>query len=131
MDAKELRIGNWVHHNDNWSYKQPDIDFKEFDWQWDDRDWYALGECTLDMDDVYPIPLTEEWLLKFGFEKRDGKYYLSRYLIKEGISQFFDNGMSFRITTSNTESTHAASIKSVHQLQNLYFALTNTELTIK
>jgi hypothetical protein len=83
------------------------------------------------INDYQPIPLTEEWLLKFGFEKRDEKYYLLRYLIEEGISQFFDNGMSFRITTSNTESTHAASIKYVNQLQNLYFALTNTELTIK
>jgi hypothetical protein len=30
IDAKELRIGNWVHHKDNWSYRQPKQDFKEF-----------------------------------------------------------------------------------------------------
>jgi hypothetical protein len=30
------------------------------DFKWEDRDWYAVGECGMDLDDIRPIPLTEE-----------------------------------------------------------------------
>ena len=116
MKANELRIGNYVNYNED-PFVIKMIRDREY-------------------NDFIPIPLTEEWLLKFGFELQYGfggirRYYKDRYLIEKGISQFFDNGMSFRITINNTESTHANSIKYVHQLQNLYFALTGEELEIK
>ena len=82
-------------------------------------------------ENLIGVPLTEEWLLKFGFELRDGKYYKGKYLIEDGISQYFNNGYSFRITIDNQNSTHASSVKYVHQLQNLYFALTGQELELK
>ena len=68
------------------------------------------------LEDLKPIPLTEEWLLKFGF--RESNKYLFKYklgLKKRGDNYFYDN----------------ISIKHVHQLQNLYFALTGEELTLK
>ena len=68
-----------------------------------------------------PIPLTEEWLVKFGFYKdklevglyhfNDLEIFLPNYFTWK--TQFIDN------------------IKYVHQLQNLYFALTNEELILK
>jgi hypothetical protein len=63
--------------------------------------------------DYEPIPLTEEWLLKFGFiwhgDIKILKGYLNNYVDGNG-------------------ETH---LKYVHQLQNLYFALTNEELKIE
>jgi len=75
-----------------------------------------------------PIPLTEDWLLKFGFEtwhKRDWDI--------GGVG----DGQLLTVTTYaktpivrvwNQDIIH---IKYVHQLQNLYFALTGTELEFK
>jgi hypothetical protein len=68
-----------------------------------------------------PIPLTEEWLLKLGFL---GKELITDNLIFVKLSNsIYVKGMSGAI--------HAKSVEYVHQLQNLYFALTGEELTLK
>ena len=78
-----------------------------------------------------PIPLTEEWLLKFGFEKDNymgsvsylkdgGGFYLYCMVVGENKGKFF-----FERKLDDRD------IEYVHQLQNLYFALTNTELKQK
>ena len=72
-----------------------------------------------------PIPLTEECLLKFGFEKfvehtpsfGHDDIYRKRYIDINGRY----NQYHFRNIL----------IESVHELQNLYFALTKEELTMK
>lgn len=85
----------------------------------------------LDVKEIEPIPLTEEWLLKFGFEKEfDGSF-------KKGfIAIFIDkrfNKNVFLQTSENSKDWFGVDLKIqfVHQLQNLYFALTNKELEIK
>ena len=107
MKANELRIGNYV----NW------IDGKIQEITGKDIHWKEKNDNTeLSPFDFAPIPLTEEWLLKFGF--RESNKYLFKYklgLKKRGDNYFYDN----------------ISIKHVHQLQNLYFALTGEELTLK
>ena len=90
------------------------------------------GECLIDC--LTPIELSEEILLKCGFEKRQqtnssnfftfgfGDNPITRDWIivikyfKDENKFFYNNG--FHI------------IKHLHQLQNLYFALTNEELTV-
>jgi hypothetical protein len=65
------------------------------------------------------IPLTEEWLLKFGFKKTfRGKFE------HDLLTYDIYGGDGLYIHGCNTE------LKHVHQLQNLYFALTQTELTL-
>ena len=76
-------------------------------------------------EELEPIPLTEEWLLKFGF-KEDGHYNSAKRwmgIFNQPLIQC--NGY---FTIPNYFSTE---IKYVHTLQNLYFALTCEELTIK
>ena len=76
--------------------------------------------------DLEPIELTEEILLKCGFEKReDGDYNLFKYsevdiVICSDFSSWKCDGINFSVNY----------IKYLHQLQNLYFALTNKELEI-
>ena len=71
--------------------------------------------------DLNPIPLTEEWLLKFGFEKKIGWDDLI-YHVKNNVDLYeFLSGYEY----------YDFHIKHVHQLQNLYFALTGEELKIK
>jgi hypothetical protein len=123
MKTNELRIGNWFIEKGN---------VKQFD-----GDFYHLLGCT-------PIPLTTNWLEKFGFEKNKDKRWMrgkSRYTIfySEYYATGEDNCM-WRIEYHDTDygrneykdcNQWGDVIKYVHQLQNLYFALTGEELTVK
>ena len=97
-------------------------------------------------NDTYfiPIPLTEEWLIKFGFkydeqdeayikgilhiEDRDTDRYLNKGT-KDKLKGYF--GIWFNPHNCYVNNCFIIDIKYVHQLQNLYFALTGEELTIK
>tara|TARA_R110000868_G_scaffold328540_2_gene589371 strand:- start:610 stop:1002 length:393 start_codon:yes stop_codon:yes gene_type:complete len=126
MKATELRIGNWVHHNTNWSTRNGDK--KKFDYQFEERDWYFDAECLLSIEnDLQPIPLTEEWLVKFGFEKLTSKsdgFIVDSYSYTRGVS-FIVHFDGERLSTNFWQGNEK---KYVHQLQNLYFALTGQEL---
>lgn len=122
MKANELRIGNWVtYKNGN---EQSTIEFVNFD-------FIANNAIHINMF-FEPIPLTEEWLLKFGFEKDSNRPYLWCYDIssieREGlIIMWSQNKGSFYFNCS----ARSIELKYVHQLQNLYFVLEGLELKIK
>ena len=85
-------------------------------------------------DDFTPIPLTEEWLERFGFE-RDEEYDEGglvdyRLTLMKNSLEFVSFWNSEEITGVNQPQT-GVDVEYVHQLQNLYFALTGQELTIK
>jgi hypothetical protein len=77
-------------------------------------------------ESVRPIKLTEEWLINFGFEKQmewtykipiKGNNFLVYYIGEKGWSIGNKNYSDFECIY-------------VHQLQNLYFALTGLELEL-
>jgi len=79
----------------------------------------------LESGSLSPIPLTEEWLLKLGFERLPNTMtynYSSKCgsvsVFKMPNGNFFADGFIKDVR-----------LKSVHQLQNLYFALTGEELS--
>jgi hypothetical protein len=143
MKASELRIGNYVNvpfqeqcpfRIDAFEYCSEKFikvaqEVKLNGFEVHPLTWYGR--------DLKPIPLTEEWLFKFGFYLRDGfsntfklnvekhKYDCSEitYSEKEGLFRF-SNGQQ-------KGTTLIPHIKYVHQLQNLYFALTGEELKQK
>lgn len=134
LTANELRIGNLLEYNgeirevavinlDEVGFKVPltiqAISINRFEW-----------------NQVNPIPLTEEWLLLFGFEKEGSEWKLfpcfeiQIIVFNEGLY----NGVMFYTRTIHTDYRPiycTKHINHVHQLQNLYFALTGEELTIK
>lgn len=118
MDVKELRIGNWFLLNKSNVKKPYQID--------SGFDIYKLDES--DCADIEPIPLTEEWLIKFGFEKKQffsyDKGLLSVSLPSED-ALLWRNGRTYFNSWKISDAP-----KYVHQLQNLYFALTGTELVV-
>ena len=88
--------------------------------------YYAdfIGLLPIKLIHLKPIPLTEEWLLKFGFEKGSDIIGDCFYIELKNNDDFVihiedDNTFLF---DDNLE------IKHVHQLQNIYFALTQKEL---
>jgi len=121
MEAKELRVGNYVLETNIVNYDDCNSDYYP-------DEILIVGKhlFTYEHEDIKPIPLTEEWLLKFGFELGENFY------IKNNVSVEIDELYLWDVFLNNgTKETHLRSIKYIHQLQNLYFALTNEELTIK
>jgi len=108
MKASELRIGNWIY-NDR-SRSQYEVPSQEIS---------LVGYI---LDHYEPIPLTEEWLLKFGFENNK--------LSVAGILEFVYHKGSVYIR-GISGAIHPRDCQYVHQLQNLYHALTGEELTIE
>jgi len=90
-------------------------------------------------DCLEPIPLTEEWLLKLGFQIRDKKYSLNyggesmRFAILENDIRnpfilYFHGRFGYNLNEGRKNGDYC--IEYVHELQNLYFALTKKELEI-
>ena len=115
IKANELRIGNLILKNGKLHY----TNYMTI------RDVFGLS--VTDKVKFEPITLTEEWLLKFGFEKRnDGDFNLLKFSeVDIVIDKDFDcwkcDGIYFSVNA----------LQYVHQLQNLYFALTGEELKFK
>ena len=125
MEAKELRIGNWIKAPLSMSSEiiipAMNIQILAFKYDylvlnsnpsehinWEVPDRHCIG-----------IELTEEWLVKFGFKKF--KNY-NDWSIGGFIIHGRKRGFVFRKSVPV--------VKYVHQLQNLHFALTGKELEI-
>lgn len=112
MKANELRIGNWAMYSSKIQVNENKI-----------------RECVDHPDRFAPIPLTEEWLIKFGFEI--DKSTDAQWFFKENdIDVSF--GLAFNYMGNNAWELYTGSqpIEHVHQLQNLYHALTGEDLSI-
>ena len=117
MKANELRIGNLVLNDDSIE----EVTLQHLDLLVHDNTYFK------------PIPLTEEWLLKFGFENLgEIKEVSNRYVlfnVIDGTSNFelYEYGNEYDACIDDN-SIYIHELKYVHQLQNLYFALTGKEL---
>ena len=70
MKANELRIGNWINYdNDNYVVNAIDCLNKVRIALLTD---IGSVTCVRGHSQIEPIPLTKEWLLKFGFDKVTG-----------------------------------------------------------
>jgi len=124
MTANELRIGNWVYHepsvNETTNGEFIVSEINVFD---------KNSINGLESSDVKPIPLTEEWLLRFGFEKTKKLYV--KYFFGDYIGVHVGDFSVGTYTHKGIAHAVQPSCMFVHQLQNLYFALTGEELTLK
>jgi hypothetical protein len=111
MNANELRIGNLINCNG-----------KEIILTLELMQLESQGHIVK----FKPIPLTEEWLLRFGFEKSRLGYF-TIFCGSNVMSVYcFEDFSRVQIVTQTV-----STINHVHQLQNIYFALTGEELTLK
>lgn len=130
MKASELRIGNYVQGKE---FNHPRLGiYSDGVTEIMEGGILAFARSVIYYE---PIPLTEEWLIKFGFEiiHHDFNFFVKRVKI-EGC-----NSISIRIWENNGwnfglyqhDGGIDITIEYVHQLQNLFFALTQEELQIK
>lgn len=76
---------------------------------------------------IQPIPLTEEWLVRMGFKK---KKYFGEWTYNDIIT-FYKGLKQGYLGCPHPEGEDIdVECKHVHQLQNLYYALTGKELSI-
>lgn len=117
MQANECRIGNWVEFKKKQSYDYTTLTGSSFEGSYIENTFK-------------PIKLTEEWLLKFGFEKDfnnlNGRWQF--FISKDGSNVIIEkfNEQWIFIWELNFV---GRPIGFVHELQNIYFALTGKELT--
>jgi hypothetical protein len=105
MNVKELRIGNFVSQNG----KEIVITTLKTSWT---------------VNDLKPISLTEDWLLNLGFEIKELNNSKQWMKFAFGL-RLQNNKLYFDWIGGNTK------VEFVHQLQNLFFALTGEDLEVK
>lgn len=122
MNVSELRIGNYIEidgrikmissiHSDNTIRLQESADAPC-------HVCYSLNKPT-----IKPIRITEEIVLKCGFEKYEFDHKENQYIHKDRLivlrdGKFVDYGSS-------------VTLEHIHQLQNLFHSLTGEEITLK
>lgn len=148
IDPKELRIGNCIllkgeiskisGMGENfylincmiYGTEKPTVKFKPSS--------LIVPSGSLPLADMNPIPLTEEILLRCGFETEDGWWFdktiypltKSTYS-KLSISPKEDFGVIiFAYLGDEFQVMEFAELNSVHKLQNIYFTLTGKELNV-
>lgn len=119
MQASEYRIGNWVSNGE--------------------VDYQITGATILHLEIkpsdaiAKPIPITPEWLERFGLitDKTDNVITLYENDCFD-LRCSWDDELGFQIWfESDYHESAVKNIKYIHQLQNLYFALTGEEITTK
>ena len=114
MDSRELRIGNLLDRGDYI------CEFKMIEEEGLMLEPIKYKQERFVERYIKPIPLTEEWLIKFGFELNLNNNW-----------SHWNFGLNFYKYGDFFESDQLPIfiyLQYVHQLQNLYFALTNKEL---
>jgi len=114
MNTKELRLGNIIKGFTTEEVRSISGQIINL---------YAVG-C------YSPVELTEEWLLKFGFKKVQEDKYGCHYENEECWIYLNHNGFDLELITGDERFNLLRTYKYVHQLQNLYFAITGKELVI-
>lgn len=125
MKANELRIGNIVMG------KTVDLETGDYTWQPIIINADVIKELELSETQNYlrPIHLTPELLEKWGFEKGCLTYFLNEnwFLGWSGTFVFLQIERQDQ-TDDICERIEFSHCTSLHQLQNLFFALTGKEL---
>lgn len=125
IKANELRLGNIIEYPEY----SASLTIEQID-KLNVNIVYKLKDCK-------PIPITEELLIKFGCVKLNNSMFRFGKFTFQGTSTDDGGDLHNKIITSRKaikvcfEGKYFRTIEYIHSLQNLYFALTNEELTIK
>lgn len=153
IQASELRIGNWLDVEEY----NGQVYFERREWKLGDFYWILEGGGDDEKDLPHkPIPLTEEWPEKFGFEKQELKQWKGNgadyqpETSRTQIQSYVRNGVSINykiwqyrkneddewisehsVFIGYNEAELYIPLDFVHQLQNAIHALTGEELKLK
>tara|TARA_R110000850_G_scaffold262851_1_gene391547 strand:+ start:27 stop:410 length:384 start_codon:yes stop_codon:yes gene_type:complete len=126
IQSNELRIGNWINLYDNFNSQVTGLTNTK-------KVWCVKNpideKCAWFTNNLNAIPLTEEWLIDFGFKRGEDKNRFN--LDGKEIYIFTDvNDKPTKVVFNPSSSTLYVNLKYVHKLQNLFFELNGIELTL-
>lgn len=117
MKAEELRLGNWVHDGSRFPMQVGGIfeDVVYLDFEGNEGN---VLECRI--EDLQPFEFSNEWLERFGFEKRENSsiWHKGNFICFPEAKIFY-----WRM-----EAVYLDLLEYVHQIQNIHYALTGEEL---
>ena len=117
MEAKELRIGNNILFSDDSTiFEVVEIDKNGLHVKNDNE------ETWIELENFEGIKLTEEILMRLGFERNMYPLYSK--------DDFVYNIFNKQVAINKQQITNV-DICYLHELQNLYYSLTKKELTLK
>lgn len=128
MRKEELRIGNFVNTNDYINLEVLGISSTNVG---------LKLECTkfisVDYNELKPIPITVDWLLKLGFEYHtfDKNYVIKTKDNWHNSIKEIEGDWCYNNDSSDAGCYFVRELKYVHQLQNLYYAINEEELICK
>lgn len=127
IQAEHLRLNNWVLFG-----KEADRITGVYESDTVQKDWHVrlkTGECPLDR--ITPIQLTEEILIKCGFE-RSG-FLGDAFSMKDSylFLCFYDDNKEGVAVYMRRDNFYLKTIKTLHDLQNYWYYTTGTELEIE
>ena len=131
INTKELRLGNlFANIEDDSIYKVTKINEDTIEGICiNNMGWIGEQHFHL-IEQVLPIKITEEWLLKFGFENIGSTYTIDNdrfefsFMFYDAWNLYYKEKKGF-----GCDEINLTGFWNIHQLQNLYFALTGEELT--
>lgn len=135
----ELRLGNWVYNDENKPVKMVVIETPEFaEWNGSDCQNMFIEDGNYKYSTINPIPLTPEIIENAGFvkSKTDAAYYVElngpdrHFDLVQSGADYYPSILQQNEMSDEINIVSLNYIQSVHQLQNLYFALTGKELNI-
>lgn len=136
LNEKDLRIGNLILFNDD---NNTACTIESIKRDFDDEPYsveikFKDGMFSdVNIEDIKPIALTSEWLLNLGFTFSEAfKDHFYKHIEGQKLFSVFPfSTKPFCRITEGDFAVYNMPCRFIHQLQNLYFALTGKELTVK
>lgn len=122
MKPTHLRIGNIINNPKGELIEVCGIKIIKTEEQYFEKVYVDVCENYYHATALTPIPLTEDWLIKFGYIKSGNFRFTGR-----GFIDLFSHKNNVTCSINDIE----INLRYVHQLQNLFFALMGFELEIK
>mgnify|MGYP003586913368 CR=1 FL=1 len=125
ITTNDLRLGNWLYYTEETKFPMQvsalGKDWVQLNFEGNESDCFENNG-----DEVYPIPFTDKLLLTIGTYVNPIKWCIDGY----GFSKCKHNDGSISISLLG-DIIIGKNIIYVHELQNLYHALTGEELEIR
>jgi hypothetical protein len=137
INANELRIGNWIADYEADSSSVGHFQVEQLTKYVGSEIWIVYRNNSIKSKEVSPIELTEEILLKCGFIQSKNNYGNTFHVLDEnGFTAMFtvehwtktEENSKWKNNWHTTGLLKGNKLKYLHQLQNLYWCLTNEEL---